>query len=252
MSTRVLARISESDPLLVTGRPPFQIMYNVAQNSETGGIRLVDQPVFNSIQHRTRLQLLTSNPGRVYYEVKQIGDAAYPLEDHKQTPIPRHQRLLFEQQVSMRPTASFKNQNRISYCLNDNFVPLDRMSSDGVIEFMGTPPFQVQLSIKNLAASTVDHTTIEVNAQSWKLDIETYQFTSIGSRLVVIESVSDSSGCPHAALDPISSSIWVDVSETAAIVPFDRREDYCVGDIAQFQLEGTPPWSIGYVPDVPS
>ncbi|ESK90932.1 nucleoporin [Moniliophthora roreri MCA 2997] len=232
--------------LELTGRPPFQIMYNIAQNSDSGGIKLVDQPVFNSIQHRTRIQLLTSNPGRVYYEVKQIGDAAYPLEQHRNTPIPRADRLLFEQQVSMRPSARFRNRNRLSYCLNDNFVPLDRLSSDGVINFEGTPPFQVQLSIKNLAASTVDHTTIEVVGYSWKIELQTYQFESIGPHLVVVESVADASGCPHAALDPLTSSIWVDVSETAAIVPVDRREDYCVGDIAQFQLEGKPPWSIGY------
>ncbi|KAG7099638.1 hypothetical protein E1B28_001464 [Marasmius oreades] len=230
----------------LTGRPPFQIMYNIAQNSENGGIKLVDQPVFNSIQHRTRLQLLTSNPGRVYYEVKQIGDAAYPLEEHKQTLIPTSERLLFEQQVSMRPSAQFRNRNRLSYCLNDHFVPLDRLSLDGVIAFSGAPPFRLQLSIKNLAASTVDHTHIEVHEYSWKIELESYQFQSIGPHLVVIESVSDASGCPHAALNPIASSIWVDVSETAAIVPFDRREDYCVGDVAQFQLEGTPPWSIGY------
>ncbi|KAF9270637.1 hypothetical protein L218DRAFT_849562 [Marasmius fiardii PR-910] len=230
----------------LTGRPPFQIMYNIAQNSETGGIKLVDQPVFNSIQHRTKLQLLTSNPGRVYYEVKQIGDAAYPLEQHKQASIPRSERLLFEQQVSMRPSAQFRNRNRLAYCLNDHFVPLDRMSTDGVIAFAGRPPFQLQLSIKNLAASTVDHTLMEVHEHSWKIELESYQFLSIGPHLVVIESVLDASGCPHATLDPLASSIWVDVSETAAIVPFDRREDYCVGDVAQFQLEGTPPWSIGY------
>ncbi|KAK7058444.1 hypothetical protein VNI00_002078 [Paramarasmius palmivorus] len=232
--------------LELTGRPPFQIMYNIAQSSDNGGIKLLDQPVFNSIQHHTRLQLLTSNPGRVYYEVKQIGDASYPLEEHKNTPIPRADRLLFEQQVSMRPSTQFRNRNRLSYCLNDNFVPLDRLSPDGVINLEGTPPFQLQISIKNLATSTVDHTTVEVFDHSWKMELQSYQFKSIGPHLVVIESISDASGCPHAALDPLGSSIWVDVSETAAIVPFDRREDYCVGDVVQFQLEGTPPWSIGY------
>ncbi|KAJ8084484.1 hypothetical protein PM082_003254 [Marasmius tenuissimus] len=232
--------------LELTGRPPFQIMYNIAQNTDNGGIKLVDQPVFNSIQHRTRVQLLTSSPGRVYYEVKQIGDYSYPLDQHKETLLPRSERLLFEQQVSMRPSAQFRNRNRISYCLNDHFVPLDRLSPDGVITFEGTPPFQLELSIKNLAASTVDHTTVQVQDHSWKIELEAYQFKSIGPHLVIIESVADASGCPHAALDPITSSIWVDVSETAAIVPFDRREDYCVGDVAQFQLEGTPPWSIGY------
>ena len=40
------------------------------------------------------------------------------------------------------------------------------------------------------------------------------------------------------------------MAETAVIVPFDRREDYCVGEALQFQLEGSPPWRVKYVIDV--
>ncbi|KAF9074850.1 hypothetical protein BDP27DRAFT_1415766 [Rhodocollybia butyracea] len=230
----------------LTGRPPFQIMYNIAQGNEHGGTRLIDQPVFNSIQPRTRLQLRTDDPGRVFYEVKQIGDAAYPLEKHTNTPIPRNDRLLFEQQVSMRPIARFHNRNRLPYCLYDSFAPLDKLSSDGMVVLQGTPPFQLEISIKNLATSHIERRTVEVFEHSWKLNIQNYQFASVGPHLVVIESVADASHCPHASLDPLASSIWVDVAETATIVPVDRREDFCVGEVVQFQLEGTPPWSIGY------
>ncbi|KIK70672.1 hypothetical protein GYMLUDRAFT_286961 [Collybiopsis luxurians FD-317 M1] len=229
----------------LTGRPPFQIMYNIAQGNDYGGTKLVDQPVLNSIQPRTRLQL-HAMPGRVYYEVKQIGDGAYPLEKHQNTPIPRYNRLLFEQQVSMRPNARFRNRNRLAYCLYDTFVSLDKSSSDGAVALEGTPPFQLELSIKNLATSHVDQHTVEINDHSWKLNLQDYQFTSIGPYLVVIESVADASHCEHTVLDPLAISIWVDISETAAIVPIDRREDFCVGEAVQFQLEGTPPWSIGY------
>lgn len=222
-------------------------MYNIAQDGETGGTKLLDQPTFNSIQPRTRFQLQTSNPGRMYYEVKQIGDAAYPLGKHSNAVIPRSERLLFEQQVSMRPSARFRNRNRVSYCLNDSFTPLDSVSTDGIILFDGTPPFMLKLSIKNLAASHVDTTTVKVSTLTWKLDLPTYHFMSIGPHLITIESVRDASNCAPAALDPLASSIWVDVAETAAIVPFDRREDFCVGEVSQFQLEGIPPWTIGFV-----
>jgi hypothetical protein len=43
------ARIIEPQP----GHPPFQIMYNIAHNGGTGGMKLLDQPTFNSIQPRT-------------------------------------------------------------------------------------------------------------------------------------------------------------------------------------------------------
>lgn len=230
-----------------TGRPPFQIMYNVAIGTETGGTKLLDQPTFNSIQPRTRFQLHTSNPGRMYYEVKQIGDAAYPLAKHKDAVIPRSERLLFEQQVSMRPSARFKNRNRMSYCYNDAFTPRDPLTTDGMVVLEGTPPFRLRLSIKNLAASQVEMKTVEVGDNVWKIDLPSYSFKSMGPHLISIESVQDASNCAQAVLDPLTNSIWVDVAETAAIIPFDRREDFCVGDVSQFQLEGTPPWTIGYV-----
>ncbi|KAJ7235870.1 hypothetical protein B0H12DRAFT_1204558 [Mycena haematopus] len=176
------------------------------------------QPTFNSIQPRTRFELQTSNPGRVYYEVKQIGDAAYPLAKHKNAVIPRSQRLL----------------NRLAYCLNDAFTVQDPLSVDGLVLFEGTPPFRLGLSIKNYGTSHVEVMTVETFESSWKIDLPSYDFKSIGPHLIVLESIH----CP--------SSVWVDVAETAAIIPFGRREHYCVGDVSQFQLEGVPPWTIGY------
>ncbi|KAJ3511391.1 hypothetical protein NLJ89_g4128 [Agrocybe chaxingu] len=232
--------------LELTGRPPFQIMYNIAQNSESGGTKIMGQPTFNSIQPRTRFQLHTSTPGRMYYEVKQIGDAAYPLSQNKDTIIPRSERLLFEQQVSVRPSARFRTRNRLAYCLNDALVPLDPSSADGAIVLEGAAPFTVVFLIRNIAASHVDRRTVTVPTNTWRLDLPNYTFSSIGSHFVSIETVTDASSCEQAVVDPLLRSIWVDVAETAAIIPFERREDICVGDVTQFQLEGIPPWSIGY------
>ncbi|KAJ7597473.1 hypothetical protein C8J56DRAFT_818039 [Mycena floridula] len=228
------------------GRPPFEIMYNIAQDNENGGTRLLGQPTFNSIQRYSRFQLQTSHPGRIYYEVKQIGDGSYPLGKYKDAIIPRSERLLFEQQVSVLPSARFKTRNRLSYCLQDEFVPLDPLSSDGVVMFQGTPPFRVRLSINNIISRSAETVTLETRENVWKLNIPSYKFTSVGPHRIKIDSVSDASACSHAELDPLATLIWVDVAETAAIVPFDRRDDFCVGEVAQFQLEGIPPWTIGY------
>ncbi|KAI9068689.1 hypothetical protein FKP32DRAFT_1587461 [Trametes sanguinea] len=238
--------LSDHVDLDLTGRPPFQIMYNIAKEDGLGATKLLDQPTFSSIQPRTRFQLRTSEPGRVYYEVKQIGDAAYPLAKNKDAIIPRSERLLFEQQVLMRPSARFKNHNRLSYCLNDAFEVHDYADGNGVILLEGTPPFQLQVSVRNLAASEVYTETIELHDSSWRVNLPNYSFRSIGPHQVTIESVQDASHCEQVAPDPLYRSIWVDVAETAAIIPFSRREDYCVGDVIPFQLEGTPPWTIGY------
>lgn len=210
----------------------------------------MEQPTFSSIQHRTRFQLHTTPPGRKYYEVKQIGDAPYPLDKHKNDFISRSDRLLFEQEVFARPTARFRNNNRMSYCLNDALVPRDAFTTDGQIQLSGTPPFELQLSIKNLAASKVDTEIIRVPGKTWTVSLSSYIFESIGPHRITIESVQDASHCDQAALDPLHRSIWVDVAETAAIIPFNHRENFCVGEVSQFQLEGIPPWTIGLVQSI--
>ena len=228
-----------------SGRPPFQIMYNIARSSDSGGTRLLDQPTFNSIQPRTRFQLHTSEPGRIYYEVKQVGDSAYPLSKHKGVVIPRSDRPLLEQEVLMRPSARFSSFNRLSYCLHESFVPQDKGSGDGVVILQGTPPFELTISVQNLAASERFVETVTVHDTTWRLDLPGYNFKSVGQHQVSIETVRDASHCEQKLPDPRERTIRVDVAESAAIVPFDRREHLCVGEVAQFQLEGIPPWTIG-------
>ena len=230
-----------------TGRPPFQVLYNVAREIDAGGTRILDQPTISSVQSRTRVQLLTSQVGRIFYEVKQIGDSNYPLNQNKDHVIPRKERLLFEQSVIGRPSAYFKKPSRISHCLRDPFVSSDPIIADDVIVLEGQAPFFLDLSIKNLATSHIHWETVEVRESHWKVNLPNYIFSSIGPHLVSIEGIRDASSCKQAALDPLKSSIWVDVAESAAIVPYERREHFCVGDVAQFQMEGSPPWTVGFV-----
>jgi nucleoporin POM152 len=225
------------------GTPPFQINYNIARDTDNGGLRLVDQLSFSSIQSTSHFQMQTSAPGRVYYEITAVGDASYLLQ--KNTPLyPISSRLRFEQQVYARPTAFFRRSDRASYCLHDAFVHRGDLSTDGTIVLKGTPPFVLELSVKNLASSDVHKEIVETSNYEWNLNIPQYTFLSIGPHLVTIDSIRDASNCPHSDLDAVRRQLWIDVAESAVIVPFDRREDYCVGEALQFQLEGTPPWRI--------
>jgi len=198
---------------------------------------------FSSIQNRTRFRLQTFPAGRKYYEVKQIGDATYSLDKHNNTFTSRSEGLLFEQEVFTRPTARFRNNNGISYCLNDALVPRDGIT-DGQIQLEGTPPFKVQLSIKNFATGKVDTVTTTINEKTWTVSLPSYTFESISRHLITIESIQDALHCEQAASTSPNLSVWV---EKAAIVPLSRRKDFCVGEISQFQMEGTPPWTIGSV-----
>lgn len=228
----------------MTGTPPFQLNYNVAHEVDHGGIRLIDQPTFSVIQYSGRLQLQTSKAGRTYYEVQSIGDALYPIQRHS-SGISRNERLRFEQQVFPRPSAYFKKSNRMSFCLNDPLVQREDQVN-GIIALEGIPPFKLEISIKDLASSEVRREIFETYSHEWTLNVPQYIFHTVGPHLVTIESVMDDSLCPqsdHAE----KRTMWIDVAETAVIVPFERKDDYCVGEPLQFQLEGSPPWRVQYV-----
>ncbi|KAF8585137.1 hypothetical protein K439DRAFT_1632955 [Ramaria rubella] len=231
--------------LTLHGVPPFQINYNVARDTDHGGIKLIDQPTFSSIQTSTRFQLQTSKAGHVYYEVQAIGDASYPIQKHA-TAISQANRLQFEQAVFPRPTAYFQRSSRASFCLNDQLIPRDEHLTDETIVLQGIPPFEIDLSIKNLASSEIHKEKIRTSDHEWRLNIPHYVFQTVGPHLVTIDSLRDASNCLQSDTDIARQSHWIDVTETAVIVPFDRREDFCVGEALQFQLEGSPPWIIKY------
>lgn len=231
------------------GHAPFKIKYNVAREDVHGTLRLIaDDSTVGSIQRTMRFTLDTATPGRVFYEVRDIGDARYPL--HADPSPSAQSRLQFEQQVLLRPAAWFKTTERLSYCLGDTLSPLSPTYKDeGLVVFRGSPPFTLDLSVRNLATSEVRREIVRVNDHAWRLSVQGYSFSSVGQHLVEINSVQDGNGCEHTDVLPDaggSRNAWIDVAETAAIVPYDRRVDYCVGDVLQFQLEGTPPWRVKY------
>ncbi|KZP25170.1 hypothetical protein FIBSPDRAFT_950540 [Athelia psychrophila] len=135
--------IDDHIDLDLIGRAPFQIIYNITEDDQDGGTNILEQPTIQ--QHSGSHQVPAAHH--------------YTLSQHKDEFIPRSQRLLFEQEVDGRPTARLRHNNRISHCLNDALVPRDSSTQDGLIEFQGTPPFEVQLSIKNLAASKAPRRT---------------------------------------------------------------------------------------------
>jgi nucleoporin POM152 len=222
--------------LELVGSPPFQVAYTIGKDKERP-----EPHSFNSIQTKYRLPLQTSRSGHVFYQVTSVGDARYPLTERRTTNEP-----IWEQQVLARPTAYFKTSERLSYCLNDALVPRSD-SQDGLVILEGKAPFLVHFTIQNLASSEVTKEVVEFNRHEWNLEFPNYKFSTVGSYLITIDSVRDASSCEEIVYDEGRRSIWVDVAETAMVVPYERRADVCVGDLLQFQLEGIAPWTITYV-----
>ena len=45
---------------------------------------------------------------------------------------------------------------------------------------------------------------------------------------------------------PPDKAISIEVAETADIAAVSSREDYCVGEVVDFSLQGSPPWTVAY------
>lgn len=239
----VCVNTEDSIDLKLTGSPPFQVSYNVARGKERH-----EGHIFSSLQNDYRLPLHTNRAGRIYYQVTSVGDSRYALSEQR-TLNDNVSPVKWEQEVLARPRAYFKNPTRLSYCLNDAFVPRsDHLASqDGLVIFEGRAPFLVHFTIQNLASSETKKEIKEFRTYDWHLHFEKYLFSTVGSYLITIDSVRDASSCDEIIEEGALRSIWVDVAETAMIVPFERRTDVCVGDLLQFQLEGSAPWTITYV-----
>lgn len=225
-----------------SGRPPFQVRYRFS-NQLRGRDRVEDYETFNSIQRTSRLQLRTSEPGQHEYHLIDFGDAAYPLHRPKNS-APRYSGTVLQHEVLSRPSAHFKTSGPSSYCLNEHLVPRSGRYDDPTIILTGKPPFKLTLNIKNVATSESRLGVVDVSTHEWKVDVPSYVLQTVGPHLIMIESFEDSSPCLPSNVDYEKRTFRVDVAETAAIVPFDRREDWCVGDVLQFQLEGNAPWRV--------
>ncbi|CAE6355656.1 unnamed protein product [Rhizoctonia solani] len=218
------------------GRPPFQVTY-----SHTDPKSLAEENLFTSLKNVTRLSMRTSIPGKHTYALQHLADTTYNNGIRLDTRRTRGLRL--EQTVLTRPSAHFKSTARISRCLNTDL----NLSHDpgAVLSLTGTPPFTLSIAVRNLAEGETHHAQIITNDHEWAVNVPDYMFSTIGPHQVAIEQVRDASKC--AELGSASErSLWIDVAETAAIIPLERRVDYCVGDVLNFQLEGTAPWQVGY------
>lgn len=184
----------------------------------------------------------TSVAGHYFYQITRIGDLSYPSSSS--TLASRVEGVTLEQDVLPRPSAHFKSSTRMSYCLSDAFISRNPSSDEGVLVLHGTPPFLVNLSIKSFASSEVQTHTVTVDNREWRVNIPDYIFNIVGPHQITIDSVTDAANCPPAEPDIARQTLWVDVAETAAIVPFERRNEYCVGEVIHFQLEGSSPWHV--------
>lgn len=178
---------------------------------------------------------MQSQPGQHKYTVLGVKDVSYDY-DAKTLKSPKGV-FSIVQEVFGKPTAGFRTSSRFSYCVGQPFKSSPENAA--TIEFAGKAPFEVDLALGPPGSRPLYKQTIKgIKGNSWKVDLPEHTFSHVGSQLLTIVSVRDSSGCPAEILNDDNLYLGIDVLETATITPVNERLDYCVGDMLEFVLGG--------------
>ena len=226
----------------LSGRPPFKLRYTVDttfQNGETKSSASevdVDTMFFKQAVD-------TSNAGRYRYHLTSYSDENYraPLK-------PPHHILDVEQVVYNSPSASFIDPaERVIRCMAE---------TSGVFELnlklKGMPPFELVIEEyhNNLPSSTIKK-TVPIQQLNQGTDGFTYRILTkpnhtSGRFDYKLVSISDKTQC-DASLDESNGVIQtsIDVADQAKIISLNAATA-CLGDMLSFNLQGTPPFVIGY------
>ncbi|CBQ68582.1 Nuclear pore membrane protein [Sporisorium reilianum SRZ2] len=209
---------------------------------------------FTSALGTTNLELSTALPGWHTYIIDSVGDAVYAPSKLQGFSTESPRRL--EQMVLPLPGASFASlpskHRRPSLCVGDG---LDRLSSLPTVKLQGQAPFTVTFEVVS-TSGVVAHrfTRSGIKTHEYKLELGTDEFAFSGKGVwsIRVVQVTDANQCQSAPVQESKrvgqddKAMTIEVAETADIASVSTREDYCIGEMVEFALQGSPPWTVSY------
>ena len=226
---------------------------------------------FSSAQNVSSLELSTITPGWHVYVLNSVGDTVYAPRTLEGFSRDAPRRL--EQMVFPLPSAQFMSKKTSggrlpSFCVGDGLG--SERGSHGkderlpTVRLSGTPPFTVDFELHDSSVRAWSGTSTEsdkitkitrtgIKSHEYRLEIpkDEFVFNTKGKWSVRVTRVEDGKGCEMAPQGvgrtlPASATMEVEVAETAGIASASSRDDVCVGEMVDFVLQGTPPWTVTY------
>ncbi|KAF2717861.1 hypothetical protein K431DRAFT_315434 [Polychaeton citri CBS 116435] len=180
------------------------------------------------------LRMETNQAGIYKYDFSKLDDANYDHNNKHFSP------LSIQQRVNARPSAAFVNPGKTySYC---------SVESDGEevipISLQGAPPFELEVEIKHYGSGKPESQRLS-GIKSYKHDIKVPRRSlQLGKSQIFLRRVSDARGCSRI-LDS-TSRVQISVHDAPTVSPLENQEHYCIGERINFQLAGTPPYTVFY------
>lgn len=229
----------------ITGKPPFTASYTLSKSSHHA------EPLprtHQAIQSHSDLELFTGEPGHHTYMFTGIGDSLYTTPEPAGLVVPSQGRagvVRLEQDVFPIPSASFRHGSKSGFCVRDNLV--SRNVDDLIVELDGQPPFEIDLEVREEGHRTSEKFTIsDIDAHEWAVSLP-FAFNTPSAHSVAITRVSDAHGCGRTIDRAVPGAlVAVLVAEIASITPVLPQMDHCVGDFLEYELQGSPPFTVTY------
>lgn len=229
----------------IAGKPPFTASYTLSKGSHQAQ-RL--SRTHQAIQSHSDLELFTGEPGHHTYSFTGIGDSLYTTPEPAGLVAPSQGRagvVRLEQDVFAIPSASFRHGSKSGFCVRDNLI--SRHADDLIIELQGQPPFEIELEVREEGHRTSEKFTIsDIEAHEWAVSLP-FAFNTPSAHSVAISRVSDAHSCERT-IDRAAPGalVTVPVAEIASIAPVLPQMDHCVGDFLEYELQGSPPFTVTY------
>lgn len=226
------------------GVPPFTITYDlkkannfIEKDLQLKVINNLNTIPFENLQHGVNEII-----------IKNINDANYKIGqflDHK---------LTIQQKVNSLPLLKIhESNNGFKTCfsnLDEPTISMAPITLKSLIDINSNSQFEVLFKIFGGTSNTTTFLTLiaKPNGHPSILSIdynEIYSKLRIGNYLITIDSIKDiHTGC--IGYDMSESSFNIVITDIPSIQLVSDENNYCVGDIIKYQIDGNPPFDLQY------
>jgi nucleoporin POM152 len=170
-----------------------------------------------------------------------------------------------EQEVWGLPTAHFSHFAKHGFCVQDELI--SKSSDDLVLELSGQSPFTIELQVKEQGKKgTKEFKIPDIKNKHWAISLP-FKLNNPNFYSIAVRRIVDSHGCetlydsapppPPTTTNDVdlvnnkkiqnkANFAYLTVSETATISPVTSQIDHCVGDFLDFNIQGSPPFTVKY------
>ena len=226
--------------LSLIGSPPFILKYDL--------ITPAGKKSQEEIQVATKyvsLKFPSSEAGVYTMIIKSLSDSNYD-ETSLQNIAHKSVTVAVRQSVNPAPMIELLDSGKIIRTCFTNLEQADLMEPFKLKINRGKAPFVVTVNVYHESTSRVDQFVInDVNGEYLSAS-EIYKDLKMGNHEIRIVKVVDANGCVNENMLSSVTTLQLSVVEAPKIHLLDSTSDYCVGDYVSYQLNGVPPYQIGY------